>query len=491
MINVDVVIIGSGLAGLNSALQAARYGKVLVITKSRITESNSRYAQGGIAGVFEKNDNYQQHVEDTMKAGAGHNDRKAVRYFIEQAPDMIGKLGKMGVKFEKTTGENFAVNREAGHKFSRVAHAGDHTGRSIMEVLVQKVRRQKNITVWDNTFALDLIVKGKTCFGVAVVRRGKYSAVIARRTILATGGCGQLFKYTTNPKVTTGDGLALAARAGCRLKDMEFIQFHPTAFAEGKSPLFLLSETLRGENARLVNSKGERFMPRYHPQAELAPRDIVSQAMYEEQKKGPVSLDIRHYGREKLRKKFPTISDYLLKKGYDMSTDLIPVTPAAHYLCGGIKTDVHGKTGLGNLYALGETACTGLHGANRLASNSLLEAAVMSEHVMDAPLPVLKNVPRFTDKKRNIKPPSKTAAAGMRSLRNKIQEIMWNCAGIVRTKNLLKKAQLQLLETRKQLSKYPDCVQKFELQNMIEVSEIIVKSAAARKKGLGSHFLLV
>lgn len=490
MMNVDVVIIGSGLAGLNSALRAARYGKVLVITKSRIAESNSKYAQGGIAGVFEKNDNYRKHVEDTMVAGAGHNDRKAVKYFIEQAPRMIGKLGALGVKFERNDGKNFAVNREAGHRFSRIAHAGDHTGRSIMDVLVQKVRRQKNITVWENSFALDLIVRGKTCFGVAVVRRGKHFAVVARRTILATGGCGQLFKYTTNPKVTTGDGLALAARAGCQLKDMEFIQFHPTAFAKGRSPLFLLSETLRGENARLLNSREERFMPRYHPQAELAPRDIVSRAMYEEQKKGTVYLDIRHCDREKLLKKFPTISGYLQKKGYDMSIDLIPVTPAAHYLCGGIATDVHGKTGLANLYALGETACTGLHGANRLASNSLLEAGVMSEHVMDAPLPVLKNVPKIPGKKRRIKRPSKTASAGMRSLRKKLQEIMWNYAGIVRTKNLLNKAKLELRKMKKQISKDPDCVQKFELRNMIEVSEIIVKSAAERKNGLGAHFML-
>lgn len=488
MMNVDVVIIGSGLAGLNSALHASKYGKVLIVTKSRLTDSNSRLAQGGIAGVFEETDDVQKHVEDTLTAGAGHNDRKAVRYFAEQAPEMIKKLADLGVKFEKKDGK-FAVNKEAGHGFSRIVHAGDHTGRSIMDVLVKKVQKNKNIMIWKNCFALDLIIRKKTCLGVKVIRSGRYAAVTARRTILATGGCGQLFKYTTNPEVTTGDGLALAARAGCLLKDMEFIQFHPTAFAKGKSPLFLLSETLRGEGARLMNARGERFMPRYHPMAELAPRDIVSRAMYEEQNKGQVYLDIKHCPRTKLQKKFPTIFAHLLKNGYDMSRDLIPVIPAAHYLCGGVKTDVYGKTGLTNLYALGETACTGLHGANRLASNSLLEAAVMSEHVMTFPLPASKKPPHVTITAQKPKPTDKTSLERLKKLRAELQKIMWEYAGIVRTKKLLKIAKKQLVSIKKQTSRCQDSIPKYELQNMLHVSGMIVESALKRKKSLGAHFL--
>ncbi len=493
----DVVIIGSGLAGLNSALHASKYGKVLVITKTKLLESNSHYAQGGIAAVFEHGDNFKKHFEDTMTAGAHHNDKKAVKYFVEHAPKTIKMLQKLGVHFEKSSKGDYALNQEAGHQYKRIVHVGDHTGKSIMDVLAGRVRAKKNITVFENSFALDLIVKNKSCFGVKLIKDKKNLAVYGRRVILASGGCGQLFQYTTNPKVTTGDGIALAARAGCRIKDMEFIQFHPTAFAKGKSPLFLISETLRGEGALLINAKGERFMPKYHRLAELAPRDIVARAMYEEHKKGGIYLDIRHINSKNLQKKFPTILRYLKKQGYDLSKDLIPVTPAAHYLCGGVETDLYGKTNISNLYAIGEVACTGLHGANRLASNSLLEAAVMSEHVMDAPLPEMSslradaNLSKIRKKFPLIQPVSiklKPSSKNLSSTRQKLQKLMWDCAGIVRTKKLLNKAEKQIRSTKKRISKYPPNVKKIELENMLLVSELIIKAALKRKKSLGAHY---
>ena len=288
----DILIIGSGLAGLNSALKAANFGKVLVVTKSKLLDSNSNYAQGGIAAVVDAEDSFKKHIRDTIVAGAHHNNSKAVRYFVRHAPAAIASLQKLGVKFAL----NF--NREAGHTENRIVHVADHSGQSIMATMVKKVRANKNITIWENAFAIDLIVDEKKCFGAEIFYRRTAYSIFASRTILATGGAGQLYECTTNPTVTTGDGIALAARAGCRMKDLEFLQFHPTATPKRTAgahnlrstqyphpPLFLISETLRGEGAKLLNTKGQRFMLRYHKSAELAPRDIVSRAIYEEQKK--------------------------------------------------------------------------------------------------------------------------------------------------------------------------------------------------------------
>lgn len=506
----DVIIIGSGLAGLNSALRASSKlpkGKILLVTKSKLGESNSLYAQGGIAAVFGPDDNFQKHIHDTMVAGAYHNDKRAVKYFVERAPEMIRTLQKLGVNFETQAGTP-TQNQEAGHSRRRIVNVGDHTGLSIIETLEKQILKKKNITIWENSFAKDLIVKNKTCVGVEIILRGAgadvdaapgtYVNAYARRIILATGGVGQLFQYTTNPKVTTGDGIALAARAGCKIKDMEFIQFHPTAFASGESPLFLISETVRGEGAKLINARGERFMPKYHKSAELAPRDIVSRAIVEEQKKGRVYLDIRHRSAKDLRKKFPTIFAHLKKSSYDMSKNLIPVTPAAHYLCGGIVAAPDGKTNTRNLYAVGEIACTGLQGANRLASNSLLEAAVMSEHVMDTPLPdnekfktLLINLQKDTSPASTRQTPTTQkilpASKKLSTLRQKLQKIMWNSAGIIRTKNLLTNGLKQLKEIKNRLPKN-DSPEKFELQNMLDVSELIIKAALKRKTGLGAHY---
>lgn len=490
MMNYDVVILGSGLAGLNSALQASKYGKVLVVTKAKLIECNSWHAQGGMAAVLHGTDKYRKHILDTMIAGGYHNNKKAVEYFVRQAPKTIEMLNTMGVAFEKTAAGDYDQNQEAGHRARRIAHVGDHTGRSIMEALIKKVRKCKNITVWQNCFAKNLIVKNNTCTGVELVRNREYMKVYARRIIIATGGAGQLFRYTTNPEVTTGDGIALAARAGCRINDMEFMQFHPTAFSRSsrkERTLFLISETLRGEGAKLINAKGERFMPKYHKLAELAPRDIVSRAAFEELKKGEIYLDIRHRTRRELLNKFPTIYAHLKKNGYDLSKDLIPIVPAAHYLCGGVVSDVKGKTNIKNLYAVGEVACTGLQGANRLASNSLLEAAVMSEHVMDSPLPKMvppvNKIAAKTPNGRKIPISSKKLGR----LRKSLQKTMWECAGIVRTKKLLSKGIATLKQIKKQIPK-TDSLEKFELLNMIQTGELMIKAALKRTGSLGAHF---
>lgn len=489
MMNYDVVILGSGLAGLNSALQASKHGKVLVVTKSKLIACNSWHAQGGIAAVLNKDDHYGKHIRDTLIAGAYHNKKKAVEYFVEQAPKTIKILDNLGVAFEKTSQHSYDQNQEAGHQARRIAHVGDHTGRSIMETLIRKVRNSKNITIWQNCFAKNLIVKNKTCLGAELIRNKENLKVYARRIILATGGVGQLFQYTTNPEVTTGDGIALAARAGCNIKDMEFIQFHPTAFAKVSrkaAHLFLISETLRGEGAKLINAKGERFMPKYHKLAELAPRDIVSHAAFKELKTGKIYLDIRHRTQRELLSKFPTIYSYLKKNGYDLSKDLIPIVPAAHYLCGGVVTDVKGKTNIMNLYAVGEVACTGLQGANRLASNSLLEAAVMSEHVMDSPLPKMI----FPVEKTPVKPIRGNKIANsskkLERLRKILQKTMWECAGIIRTKNLLNRGVRTLKAIKKKIPK-TESLEKFELLNMIQTSELILKAALKRTKSLGAH----
>lgn len=487
----DVVIIGSGLAGMNAALHAVKYGKVLLVCKGKLQESNSRYAQGGIAGVFEKKDRYANHINDTLTAGGRHNKRKVVEYFVHKAPEAIRMLEKIGVPFEHATSKTFDLHREAGHGYSRIVHVGDHTGKSIIEVLAAKIRKEKKITIMEETFASDLLVEKNSCIGVTIIQQEKEIPIYARRTILATGGCGQLFQYTTNPALTTGDGIAMAARAGCKIQDLEFVQFHPTALKEKKSPMFLLSETLRGAGAQLINKSGERFMYDYHHDGELAPRDIVSRAIYDEQQRGTVYLDIRtkttRIPSKKIRQLFPSIHKYLKEKGYNMATDLIPVTPAAHYLCGGVITDVRGKTSLKNLYAIGEVACTGFHGANRLASNSLLEAAIMSEHVMDDPLPsaLQKHTIPFHHSEQTRHSTSKVTVV---RLKKQLQQIMWTHCGIIRTKKLLKDGRNKLKKITSEMKKLTTKSETQELQNMVELADLMLQAAQKRTRSLGAHY---
>lgn len=353
------IIVGSGLAGLTCALTLAKYGLVLLISKANLPDTATNLAQGGIAAVTTKEDSFSSHIQDTLKAGAWHNNKKMVAAMVKEAPAAIKWLIKQGVVFNKP-------GLEAAHSHKRILRATDFSGREIEAALLKKVRKSKKIKALENCLVTDLLVKDNKCFGIKTKKR----IFIGKQVILATGGIGQIFSYTTNPKVATGDGLAMAYRAGCKLVDLEFVQFHPTALKDNSSPLFLLSESLRGEGAYLVNSKGKRFI------SELAPRDILARAIVKEQKKGEVYLDIRHRGEKFIKKRFPNIYQELKKKGFDLTREKIPVTPAAHYSCGGVKVDSCGRTNIKNLLAFGEVACTGVHGANRLASNSLLEAVV-------------------------------------------------------------------------------------------------------------------
>ena len=376
--NTDFIVIGSGIAGLHAALTLAEFGQVIIITKGEMQESATHYAQGGIAAVTAANDGNDTHIQDTLSAGSYHNNQKAVEFLVKHGKEAIAELSRLGVVFDKET------SFEGGHSYPRIFHASDFTGKAIEKALIRAVKMHRNIEVWEHAFAVDLIVKDNECFGVLVLNQesGIRNHVFARGTILATGGAGQVYQLTTNPLVSTGDGIAMAYRAGATLADMEFVQFHPTALKENASPLFLLSEALRGEGGFLVDSSGERFMPLFHPKAELAPRDIVSRAIFQKQKHGDVFLDMRGVGvKDFLPLRFPNIYRALKQRGYDLATDLIPVTPAAHFLCGGVVTDLYGRTSIENLFAYGEVAATGVHGANRLASNSLLEGFVFSGQI--------------------------------------------------------------------------------------------------------------
>lgn len=353
------IVVGSGLAGLTSALTVVKHGQALLISKGKLKDTATNLAQGGIAAVTGPEDSFASHIEDTLTAGAGHNRKKTVEVLVKEGPAAIEWLKRRGVRFDREPG------REAAHAHRRVMRSSDFTGRVIEAALLKKVRQKQKIQILENCLVKDLIVRNKHCLGVKTA-----GEIYSRNVILATGGLGQIFAYTTNPKLATGDGLAMAYRAGCKVADLEFIQFHPTALKDKSSPLFLLSESLRGDGAYLVNAKGERFVD------ELKPRDVLVRAIIKEQNRGEVYLDIRHKGAEFIKRRFPNIYRELKKRGFDLTKEPVPVTPAAHYSCGGVKVDEFGRTNIKNLFAFGEVACTGAHGANRLASNSLLEAVV-------------------------------------------------------------------------------------------------------------------
>lgn len=424
----DFLVIGSGIAGLNFALNASKIGKVIVITKKTLQKSNTWYAQGGIAAVLSEIDNFEKHIKDTMKAGHYKNNRKAVEFLVKNAPKAIEKLLELGVKFDLKKNiskqisknisnlNNLELGREGGHSENRIVHVGDLTGQAIEKILVKKLKekakKKENIEFYENCFAIDLILeKNLKCLGVEAILKNLNSSkdqqkeqniiFLAEKTILCTGGSGQVFQTTTNPTIATGDGLAMAIRAGAKIQDLEHYQFHPTALdIKKENPLFLISEAVRGEGAILVNQKGERFMKNQHPQKDLAPRDIVTQAIIDQQSQGnKVFLKFKEnqFTKKELQKRFPQIFKKLQEYKIDLSKDLIPVTPAAHYQCGGIKTNLKGETSIKNLYAFGEVACTGVHGANRLASNSLLEALVFSNEILKT-FNKFKNSQNFSSK---------------------------------------------------------------------------------------------
>jgi L-aspartate oxidase len=476
----DFIVIGSGIAGLNFALEASKYGEVTILTKKDVMESNTNYAQGGIASVLDKDDSYESHVGDTMQAGCYHNDREAVEYLVREGPKLVKKLLDLGTPFEEKSGV-LKLTREGGHSCHRVAYAGDHTGHAIEKTLVEAVKESKRIHVLENTIAMELIVKNRKCYGVQHLEGRDAKELYGKAIILATGGAGQLFKKTTNPEIATGDGMVMAYRVGAEMSDLEFIQFHPTALNRKDAPPFLISEALRGEGGKLRNSKGERFMHRYHAMEELAPRDIVARAIAKEAKNGEVVLDITHEDPEFLKTRFPTIFAKLLEYGIDMTSQPIPVLPAAHYICGGVKVTLKGETNIKNLYAFGEVSRTGVHGANRLASNSLLESIVFSNNVLET----VKELKQEIEEVEVAKPVYSEFNGN--EAKREIQETMWAYVGLIRNEVGLRKAIERLERIEKSL---PIGVNRelIEAKNMAQLGTLIAKAALERKKSLGCHF---
>lgn len=485
----DYLIIGSGLAGLNAALTAATQGKVLIITKKKGIESSTNWAQGGIAGVLSPKDSVAKHVEDTLKAGCFHNKKGAVTYLAKHSSKAIKKLQSLGVPFAQNKDQSLQLTREGGHQERRIAFVGDYTGKSIQETLLAQVKKHPNITLIENCPAIKLLVQRKKCYGAQVIHQQKTQNIFAYHTVLATGGLGQIYLHTTNPAISTGDGLTLGHQAGCASKDLEYIQFHPTAFAEKKPTKFLLSEALRGEGAILRNQQGEAFMTKYSPLKELAPRDIVARSIYQEQTKGLVYLDLTHLPAHESKKRFPQIFQYLKKQGYDFTKNLIPITPAAHYLCGGLEVDLNGQTKIKNLFSYGELAYTGVHGANRLASNSLLEAMVFSENIVKTKTEkTFHSIPKFSREK--LLPP-KQHSSYLKKIRQQCQSIMWQKVGIVRKTAELKQAVKELQALQKQLQQIKGTNSSLaETNNMIVAALLVAKAASHNKKNLGGHYLI-
>jgi len=486
---VDYVIVGAGIAGLRAAIGLSDTGRVLVITKEHLGESNTSYAQGGIAVAMSGEEDVSEHLEDTVNAGDGLVNREAARVLVEEGPLRVEELLQWGTGFDRQDGK-LMLTREGAHSRNRILHAnGDATGAEIGRSLLAHGRTLKNVTLLEWAMCVDLLVEGDEVVGLTVLdHEGRLHTIHARAVLLASGGAGQVYSDTTNPAVATGDGIAMAYRAGAEISDMEFYQFHPTALSLPGVPRFLLSEALRGEGAYLRNSWGDRFMDRYHPLLELAPRDVVARAITREGigKKGeqlPVYLDMRHVQGIDLHKRFPGISAFLAQHGLDLSRDLIPVRPAAHYLMGGVKTDVNGKTSLKRLYAAGEAACTGVHGANRLASNSLLEGLVFGARAAEkmreeAELGSRAAVP--------VNASSSLGDDGSELLR-KLQRVMWEKAGLLRDSYGLRAAQSALRAIGVELPKAGDR-SALELLNLHVIGELIVRSALAREESRGAHY---
>lgn len=476
------LVIGSGIAGLQTAWRASDHGDVVVMTKRTLKDSATAYAQGGIAAALGAGDSPDLHKSDTLAAGAALCDAAAVEVLVAEGPDRVRELASAGAQFDTDEAGRFTLGREAAHSRKRIVHAkGDQTGAEVARALIARVTERANIDVLETARALDLIVEQGRCCGVRANVGGKAVEIVADATILATGGCGQLYRYTTNPLVATGDGYAIAHRAGARLADMEFVQFHPTALETSENPLALVSEAVRGEGAVLLNDRGTRFMAKRHKLAELAPRDIVAREIFREQQTGSrVWLDARKF-KARFARRFPGILQLCLARGIDPRRDLIPVTPAAHYMMGGIVTDLAGRSTLDRLYACGEVSRTGVHGANRLASNSLLEGLVFAERVARDAVnqPRLPRLPRRTDWK--VVPLRDRGAAQVAA--DEIRRLMWEHAGISRDARGLGTARRALEALRARLA--PGMTEEL---NMVDTALLIVASALKRRESRGGHF---
>lgn len=510
----DFLVIGSGLAGLLFALKAARHGSVLVVTKTVMPESNTLYAQGGIAAVWSPDDSFESHVEDTLVAGAGLCKREVVELVVREAPDRIRDLIALGTSFSRRESSvddpDYDLGREGGHTHRRILHAKDATGREIMRACVEAVQAQPAIRVLESHLAIDLITDGKflptaqtiSCWGAYVLdlKRQSVVTVRARATLLATGGAGKVYLYTSNPDIATGDGIAMAYRAGVPVGNMEFVQFHPTCLYHPAAKSFLVSEAVRGEGAILKRPDGEPFMKRYHPKAELAPRDIVARAIDNEMKVHGyqhVYLDISHRDPDFVRRRFPMIYEKCLGFGFDMTREPLPVVPAAHYFCGGPITDVNGATNIRRLYVAGETAMTGLHGANRLASNSLLEAAVFGHRAAQHAIALLAQDPTQPPRLPEWNPGSAVDSAESVVVTQNWEEIrrlMWNYVGIVRSNRRLARALKRITLLQEEIHQYYwDFLVTgplIELRNLALVAELVVVSAIMRKESRGLHYTI-
>ncbi len=507
-LDFDVLIVGSGLAGLSAALRLAPTHRVAVLTKGALSDGSSGWAQGGIAAVMSEGDSFASHVDDTLVAGAGLCDLDATRFVVEHAPESIAWLQGLGVPFSEESGQ-LHLTREGGHSARRIVHVTDATGAAVQKTLINQVRGTANVTLFEHHTLVDLVTarklglaestaQGNRCLGLYALDNRTDSVLTLRapHTILATGGAGKVYLYTTNPDTATGDGIAAAWRAGCRVENMEFIQFHPTCLYHPHAKSFLITEAVRGEGGRLLLPDGTRFMPAHDARGELAPRDVVARAIDFEMKKGGldcVYLDISHQPKAFLLEHFPNIYARCLELGIDMAKQPIPVVPAAHYTCGGVKTDLSGRTDLAGLYAIGETACTGLHGANRLASNSLVECMVFAQAASQAiiqdtgagTLPALPawDFSRVTDADESVV---------ISHNWDELRRFMWDYVGIVRTNKRLERAahRIALLqgEIHEFYAHFHITRDLLELRNLVQVADLIVRSAQARHESRGLHF---
>lgn len=496
----DVLVIGSGIAGLFTAIKASAQNRVLMITKKSLLESNTRYAQGGIAAVIAEDDSPAYHLQDTMVAGAGLCRPEAVEALVNEGPDGVKELIRLGTSFDLEDGE-LALTQEGAHSHRRILHAnGDATGYEIVRALAVEVSEHPGIDVWDEHFVIDLITEDGECRGVLVQKPdGTRVFVKAKATVLCSGGAGQLYRYTTNPEVATADGVAMAYRAGAVVRDMEFIQFHPTSLCYPGAPRFLISEAVRGEGAYLRNVKGERFMARYHAQLELAPRDIVARAIISEMEATNstfVYLDITHESAKMVKHRFPTIYETCMRYGLDLTSDWIPVAPAAHYMMGGVKTDMNGESSVARLFACGEVSSTGVHGANRLASNSLSEAIVFGSRIVER----ISQLPPLTAQEGNH---SKTSFTGnldprvnrltldqkpVSERRLRLQKLMVRKVGLRRNLDGLSEASEKLKQEMAFFEQELEQVEEMEYANLLTCAWLVTSGALHRQESRGAHY---
>jgi L-aspartate oxidase len=507
-LKTDYLVLGSGIAGLSFALHAAQHGEVLIVTKREAGDTATNWAQGGVAAVLSPEDSFDKHAEDTNSAGGGLCHEVVVDLCVREAPAAIRWLSEVGANFSESDPGTLDLGREGGHTERRIVHAGDITGHEIQRALWAAVRESPNVRVLEWHMGIDLITLSNfggpdRCVGAYVLdeRRRTVETVLARATLLATGGAGKVYLYTSNPDVSTGDGVAMAYRAGAEIANMEFYQFHPTVLYEPKAKSFLISEALRGEGAILRLPDGEAFMARHHPMADLAPRDVVARAIdYEMKRTGSehVLLDISHKPKDFVTSRFPNIYAHCLRYGIDMTVQPFPVVPAAHYMCGGVTSDLHGRTTLPGLWVVGETACTGLHGANRLASNSLLEGLVFARRAakkLEMQIAELRSegVPGVPEWQTGSAVPSHEAVVVTHNW-DELRRTMWNYVGIVRSDARLRRAARRVAMLEQEIREYywRHLVTRdlLELRNIATVAELIIASAMSRRESRGLHFTL-